>query len=168
MPDGLPDRFRRWFEYERDAHSRVIDSLASVPEARRPGPEYRKAVDLLAHIVAARRNWLARIVGGEAGPVFPQGMRIEEVAADWAGVEVKWLAYLEKLDDAELTRVVEFRTSDGVSGRNAAEDLLVQLYGHSHYHRGQIATLVRAAGGEPAATDFIHWLRRRPEGPDRG
>jgi uncharacterized damage-inducible protein DinB len=161
MADGLPDRFRRWFDYERDAHALVFDSLATVPAARRSSPEYRKAVDLLAHLVAARRNWLARMVGGEPVRVFPQGSRVEDVAADWAEVETLWAAYFEKLDDAELARVVEYRTSDGVSGRNSAEDLLVQLHGHSHYHRGQIATLVRAAGGEPAATDFIHWLRRQ-------
>lgn len=165
MADGLSARFRRWFEYERDAHSRVFASLATVPEARRDGPEHRKAVDLLAHVVAARRIWLARIVGDQTGPVvvFPRDARIEDVAADCAEVEGRWAAYLEKLDDEELARDVEYRLSDGSSGRNAAEDLLVQLHGHSHYHRGQIATLVRAAGGEPAATDFIHWLRRRPE-----
>jgi uncharacterized damage-inducible protein DinB len=166
MADGLSARFRRWFDYERDAHARVFASLATVPEGRRDGPEYRKAVDLLAHVVAARRVWLARIAGGEIVPVFPRDSRIEDVAADWAKAEGLWAAYLEKLDDEELARAVDYRLSDGSSGRNTAEDLLVQLYGHSHYHRGQIAMLVRAAGGEPAATDFVHWLRRSP--PNEG
>ncbi|OJW17751.1 MAG: hypothetical protein BGO49_26480 [Planctomycetales bacterium 71-10] len=162
MADELPDRFRRWFEYERDAHARVFKSLATVPEDRRSGPEYRKALDLLAHIVAARRNWLARLGGGDAlaGPVFPQGARVEDVAAQWDEAVGRWEVYLGRLDDAELARVADYRMSDGTPCRNVAEDLLVQLYGHSHYHRGQIAMLVRAAGGEPAATDFIHWLRR--------
>ena len=39
------------------------------------------------------------------------------------------------------------------------EDILAQLFGHSWYHRGQIALLVRAAGGEPAVTDLIYWSR---------
>ncbi len=160
MAADLPARFRRWFEYERDAHDRVLDSLATIPEDRRSSPEYRKAVDLLAHVVAARRNWLARIVGGPAVPVFPRDARIEDVAKDWTEAAALWTEYLDKLDDDELARVVEYRLSDGSAGREVAEDLLVQLYGHSHYHRGQIASLVRAAGGEPAATDFIHWLRR--------
>jgi uncharacterized damage-inducible protein DinB len=30
---------------------------------------------------------------------------------------------------------------------------------HSHYHRGQIATLVRQAGATPAVTDFIVFCR---------
>jgi uncharacterized damage-inducible protein DinB len=30
---------------------------------------------------------------------------------------------------------------------------------HSHYHRGQIATLVRQIGATPAVTDFIAFCR---------
>jgi len=39
------------------------------------------------------------------------------------------------------------------------EDILAQLFGHSWYHRGQIALLVRSIGAEPAATDFVYWTR---------
>lgn len=160
MADELTARFRRWFEYERDAHARVFASLETVPEDRRSGAEYLKAVDLAAHLVSARKNWLSRIAGGPTGPVHPKDARIEDVAAEWAEVEARWLAYLEKLEDAELARVAEYRMTDGTPCKDRVEDILTQLYGHSHYHRGQIAVLVRAAGGEPAATDFIHWLRR--------
>jgi uncharacterized damage-inducible protein DinB len=31
---------------------------------------------------------------------------------------------------------------------------------HSAYHRGQIASLMRAGGSAPAYTDFIHAVRR--------
>ncbi|MFL6198680.1 MAG: DinB family protein [Thermoanaerobaculia bacterium] len=37
--------------------------------------------------------------------------------------------------------------------------ILTQLFGHSWYHRGQIAQLVRALGAEPAVTDFVFWSR---------
>jgi uncharacterized damage-inducible protein DinB len=40
------------------------------------------------------------------------------------------------------------------------EDILAQLFGHSWYHRGQIAMLVRTAGDEPAVTDLIYWCRK--------
>ena len=47
------------------------------------------------------------------------------------------------------------------------EDILTQLHGHSLYHRGQIAMLLRSAGVEPPATDFVFWARE-PIGPSRG
>ncbi len=39
-------------------------------------------------------------------------------------------------------------------------DILVHLFTHAHYHRGQIAASVRRAGGKPAATDFIFGVRQ--------
>jgi uncharacterized damage-inducible protein DinB len=39
-------------------------------------------------------------------------------------------------------------------------DILTHVVAHSAYHRGQIAAAVRAAGGAPAYTDFIHAARR--------
>jgi uncharacterized damage-inducible protein DinB len=54
---------------------------------------------------------------------------------------------------------IEYQSLDSGRFRNRVEEVLTQLFGHSWYHRGQIAMLVRAAGGEPAVTDFIFWCR---------
>ena len=40
-------------------------------------------------------------------------------------------------------------------------DVLTHVIMHSAYHRGQIASDIRADGGEPAYTDFIHAVRQR-------
>jgi uncharacterized damage-inducible protein DinB len=40
------------------------------------------------------------------------------------------------------------------------EDILTHVLLHSAYHRGQIASQTRAAGGTPAYTDFIHAVRQ--------
>jgi hypothetical protein len=38
----------------------------------------------------------------------------------------------------------------------------MQVCMHSHGHRSQCATRLRALGGEPPVTDFIVWLNERP------
>ena len=40
------------------------------------------------------------------------------------------------------------------------EDILTHVLLHSAYHRGQIASQVRAGGEQPAYTDFIHAVRQ--------
>jgi uncharacterized damage-inducible protein DinB len=40
------------------------------------------------------------------------------------------------------------------------EEILTHVVIHSAYHRGQIASDVRAAGGVPAYTDYIHAVRQ--------
>jgi uncharacterized damage-inducible protein DinB len=160
---GVVDRFRRWFEYERDAHAKVLASLATVPGDGRGLPAWQKALSLLAHVVAARRMWLFRLGVAADGPreLFPTGLRLEEITADLGQVEAAWSAYLAGLTDADLARVFEYQSLDGGRFRNTVEDILTQLFGHSWYHRGQIAVLVRACGGEPAATDYVFWRRER-------
>ncbi len=158
----LADRYRRWFDYERDAHAKVVASLESVPADRRATPEFRRAVDILEHVAGARRVWLYRLgvaASPPAGGLAPSGAGLAEVAARLADVQAEWAAYLARLTDADLDRVVEYQSYDAGRFKNRVEDILTQLFGHSWYHRGQIAMLVRAAGGEPAVTDLIYWCR---------
>jgi uncharacterized damage-inducible protein DinB len=155
------DRYRRWFDYEQDAHAKVLASLETVPPQGRNTPEFRRAISLMGHIVAARRNWLLRlgVIQGTAGPIFPDDADVERVAAEWREMQGLWSSYLSGLDDLALDREFEYQSLDAGRFRNRIEDMLAHLFGHSSYHRGQIAMLVRAAGGTPAATDLIYWCR---------
>jgi uncharacterized damage-inducible protein DinB len=38
----------------------------------------------------------------------------------------------------------------------------MQVVMHSQSHRGQCASRLRAAGGQPPTLDFIVWLKDRP------
>jgi uncharacterized damage-inducible protein DinB len=162
MTNTLLDRYRRWFDYERDSHVKVLASLASVPEASRSSPAFAKAVTLLGHLAAARQLWLFRFGAAAEAPrdFFPAGLGLTELGERVERVQSAWSAYLECLDDAQLARVFEYQSLDGGRYRNTVEDILTQLFGHSWYHRGQIASLVREAGGEPAVTDFVFWTRQ--------
>ena len=106
--------------------------------------------------------WLFRFgVVPAAGALFLDDANPDpaRVAADWRETRGLWADFLGRLTDAELARVFEYQSLDAGRFRNRIEDILAQLFGHSSYHRGQIATLVRAAGGEPAITDLIYWCR---------
>jgi uncharacterized damage-inducible protein DinB len=161
MPASLADRFRRWFDYEQDVHAKVLKSLDTVPPERRSSPEFCKAVAIFAHIAAGRRIWLHRFGVAPAGPatLFPQAPDPADLPGLLAAVHAAWADYLRTLTDADLDRTFEYQSLDAGRFRNTVGDILTQLFGHSWYHRGQIASLVRAAGGEPAITDFVFWCR---------
>jgi uncharacterized damage-inducible protein DinB len=128
---------------------------------RRDTAEFKKAVAIFAHIVAARRVWLARlgVIPASPGSLFPENPKVAEVASAWSEVQQLWRDYLAGTDDAALARTSEYQSFDSGRFRNRVEDILAQLFGHSSYHRGQIAMLIRASGGEPAITDLIFWCR---------
>jgi len=161
MPASMIDRYRRWFEYEKDAHHKVLQSIEATADVQRLSPSFQKAVDLFAHIMAARRLWLFRFgAAGEPPPeLFPQGVSADAIAALAEEMHAAWSAYFDRLDEAEAARVFEYNSLDGPRYLNSVEDILTQLFGHSWYHRGQIALLLRSCGAEPAATDFVFWCR---------
>jgi len=65
MPASIIDRYGRWFEYEKDAYHKVLHSIEATDDAQRLSPSFQKAVDLFAHMMAARQLWLFRL--GAAG-----------------------------------------------------------------------------------------------------
>lgn len=163
----LADRYRRWFAYEKDAHEKTLQSLGTVAAGRRSDPAFRKALSLAGHLVAARQLWLHRCGVRPNAPAtaefFPENVTLDELASRLRGMHQEWDDYLAGLDETELSRVFEYRALDGERFRNRVEDVVTQLFGHSSYHRGQIAALVRELGGKPAATDYVFWVREPVE-----
>lgn len=162
----MSERYRRWFEYEKDSHAKILAAMSAVPEARRGSEGYEKAVSLMAHLVLARWLWLFRLGAGPREKVpttaeafFPRDVPMAELPGRVAEMEVAWEGYLDRLDEAEVCRVVEYQSLDAGGFRNTVEDVLTQLFGHSWYHRGQIAQILRSIGAEPPVTDFIFWAR---------
>jgi uncharacterized damage-inducible protein DinB len=161
MISTLANQYRRWFDYEKNSHRQVLTSLQSVPADRCRSEVFQKATNLMGHIIAARRMWLYRLGQSTKRPadLFPSGLTCDDLASELEAMEWDWSDYLAGLDERELARTVTYQSIDAGWFRSSVADTLTQLHGHSLYHRGQIASLVRAAGGEPAATDFIFWSR---------
>ncbi|QJW99133.1 DinB family protein [Frigoriglobus tundricola] len=160
---SLADRFRTWYEYERDCNAKSLTMLASVPVERRTEAEFQKAVGRLAHLVAARRRWLYRLGHwSELPAIFPPDTALPDLPALVADTEAAWVAYLGRLDENELARVIEWQAPDGRRYRWDVEGILTQTFGHAWYHRGQIAQLVAALDGRAVDTDYIFWCKLPP------
>ncbi len=137
------------------ADRRVLDLLNEFPEARHPS-----VVRLFSHLLAAERVWLLRLLGEDAGqqPIWPE-WTLEELNRAAAQNTLDYTRYLEALRDEELAAEVTYTNSQGVAFRTAVEDILLQVFMHGSYHRGQIAAAVRASGEEPVNTDYITFVR---------
>jgi len=154
------EKYQRWFEYEVDSNAKVLASLQAVPDNLRVLPEFQKAVNLMAHLVAARNMWLYRLGhGAKPADLFPSTTPISELPQLISAMESAWRSYFDKLNDGQLGQSFDYHSYEGPKFRNTIEDVLTQLYGHSLYHRGQIALILRTIGAEPAPTDFIYWTR---------
>jgi len=156
----LLDRFRAWYDHERDCDAKVIAMLESVPRDRRASPGFLRALTKATHIVAARHMWLHRLGVCADRPVdwFPP-TTLEAFPAVTRKVEQLWTAYLAGLTEQDVLADVEWIGIDGKRRRYPLVDLLTQLHTHGFYHRGQVALLVKDAGGEPVNADYIFWAK---------
>ncbi len=131
-------------------------SLASM---RAAGTPPAATVRWLAHVAGAERMWLSRIAGA-APPlaVWPE-LTLDECAAQLETSAGEWRAFLDGLDAGGLERAVSYRNTRGETFTNTVTDVITQVVAHGEHHRGQIAAALRAAGHEPALTDYVHAVR---------
>lgn len=79
-------------------------------------------------------------------------------------MEHSWAGYLGGLSASDMDGHLEYDSMASGRFRSTMVEILTHLAGHGWYHRGQIAALVRSAGGQPAMTDHMFWTRT-PAGP---
>jgi uncharacterized damage-inducible protein DinB len=153
-PMELLDYLRRQLTYDEWANREVLTGLrASTQLPTRP-------LQLLAHILSAERLWLERLKQQpQSLPVWPD-FTFDQCEVQITELAKLWREYLAQLSSAELSKKVDYKNSKGEQFTSSVEDVLTHVVLHSAYHRGQIASLMRAAGEQPAYTDFIHAARQ--------
>ncbi|SRR6266508_3962 len=169
MAGYMAERYRRWFEYEKDSDAKVLAALSAAGASARKMKAFRKAVELAGHIAAARLLWLFRLGAAKEAPTdfFPRRLTLAELSRRMEKMHAAWSDYLAGIGEKKIASSFAYRSTEEIRYRNTVEDILTQLHGHSLYHRGQIAMLLRSAGVEPPATDFVFWARE-PIGRARG
>lgn len=162
-------QFQSWLSYEADAGHRALEMIASVPAENRGLPQYQKALDKLAHTLAARALWLRRLGYDEPfmDKLFPTGMSQQQLTGLMPQVYSTWTAWLAVRTDDDLAEKLEYQSMEGDRFSNRMEEILIQLHGHALYHRGQVATLVDQCGGTVVDTDLIYATRRAVQSSPR-
>jgi uncharacterized damage-inducible protein DinB len=150
---NLADSLRRQLAYDEWANREVIGAL------RTHGADER-SLQLMAHILSAERLWLERMrQQTQSTPVWPR-VDLEQCEAQAVEMGRLWQEYLELLTPGDLSQPVSYKNSKGEAWTSAVGDILLHVVMHSVYHRGQIASHMRATGRTPAYTDFIHGVRQ--------
>lgn len=141
--------------YSTWANRRVLAALQANPVPA--------AVRLFGHLLLTEQIYLARLRGQDPWPQdFWQPMPLAACAEAVAANAVALPAFLATHTDASLQQPVRYRNSAGTYFETPPAAMLTHLALHGAYHRGQIATLLRAAGYDPVNTDYIAWARAAP------
>ncbi|HMD16952.1 MAG TPA: DinB family protein [Terriglobales bacterium] len=154
--------FLRMFAYDSWANRECLAAMRAAPPIS--VDTSANTVGRMAHILSAQKLWLERILKQpQSMPVWPTAT-IADCMALADEMSSRWRNYLTQLaaqlPPVSLDDKAEYRNSKGELWSSRVEDILTHVLFHSAYHRGQIALQMRAAGFQPAYTDFIHAVRQ--------
>lgn len=150
-PMQRPDKLISYDAWGNLEAARSTQQLPTIPE---------RARKLIAHIIGAEWNWLARMKHEKANIAIWPDIDPAEWEQHLSDLHTAWRTYLRAAAEDELTRSVQYTNSKGEPFSNTVSDILMHVVLHSAHHRGQIASLVRELGGQPAITDYIAYVRR--------
>jgi uncharacterized damage-inducible protein DinB len=143
----------RLLRYDLWANKETLRSL-------RQGTTPSRSLRWMGHIIGAELLWLARLEQSPASlPVWPE-LSIDDCEARLAEIAGRLPEDLASGRLGSLERQVSYTNSKGEAWTSSVEEILTHVVIHSAYHRGQIASDLRAAGQEPAYTDYIHAVRQ--------
>lgn len=150
-------RYTDWADQRLAAALRALPAAAAARGFEGSFPTIR---DLLAHVVAVDWVWLERFAGGSpsAAPEWFQSGDVHLLCDQHAEVAARRLAFLRGRSEASLDDPLSFRYFSGAAGSLALRDALFHVVNHATYHRGQLASMLRAVGAEPPATDFTEFV----------
>ena len=150
---SLADYMRQQFAYDAWANQEVLASI------RANGRENARPLQLMSHILAAERVWLERLKQvPQSVPVWPEP-NLAQCEAEAAELKKLWFDYLDLITAGDISQTISYKNSQGEAWTSAIGDVLSHVVMHSAYHRGQIASHMRASGQTPVNTDFIHAVR---------
>jgi len=147
------DHFIHLFKYSDWATRQTTESIINLKKKN------RKSVELLSHIISAKKIWLNRILGKDILTDPWQKLMQEEWTSQSTPITEAWINLLEGLKEKDFERRIEYSNMKGEKFANTIKDIIVHVVNHSTYHRAQIALLVKKSGGEPARTDYIFYQR---------
>jgi uncharacterized damage-inducible protein DinB len=147
--------FRRLFAYDFWGNREALASLSTVNGSAEQPQKY------FDHVVGSQRVWLSRFETPDSPSVeaWPK-LSHEECCSAIEELHKSWTGLLNKLGPEKLDQDLVYRSTKGVEFRTPIQDVPMHLVMHSAYHRGQVASAVRQAGGKPAATDYVVYARQ--------
>ena len=148
----MSDLLESLFSHMWWAHDALFTELRRVP----PDAE---TLRLFAHVVAAEHLWLSRIDATKARVAVWPTLSLDEIAGLEAENRARFRELLQRRDDTRQQRV-RYRNSAGNEFDNNVGEILAHVALHGHYHRGQVARVMRAEGREPVYTDYIGFVRK--------
>lgn len=143
------------FNYDRYANLLITETIV---KANNTG----KAVQLVAHLLAAQQVWLSRCKGNgnPAGVVLWPDWKADTFEGLIESNHREWINFLEYLSPDDFGKIISYQNLRGDSFEDKLSDILSHVINHGTHHRAQAGQQLKLDGVESLPMmDYIFYIR---------
>jgi uncharacterized damage-inducible protein DinB len=116
----------------------------------------------LVHQFGGELIWRLRCQEGVSPLALPDEEEISSfdlLVQRWKEEEANMRAYLASLQDSDLTKIVNYTSTEGMSYENTLWHLLLHVVNHGTQHRAEAAVVLTEYGYSPGDIDLLLFFR---------
>ncbi|HEX8334297.1 MAG TPA: DinB family protein [Segetibacter sp.] len=153
--------------YNAWANTKLGDAILNLSEEQQLQPITSSfpAIKLtLLHIWDAENMWWQRMKLTEniVRPSEQSDYSTKEILLSLSQQDRQWVEWLTDATPAAIDHVFAYQNTKREQFKQPVFQMLMHVFNHSTYHRGQLITMLRQVGMDKIpATDFIVWSRRK-------
>lgn len=163
----MKDVLQQYASYHTWANQRLLDVILPLPGEWLVMPlagSFPSLHATLMHMWDAESIWWQRLKMQE--PVIAPGTNFKGTTGDVAVALLQqarlWESWISNATPAALEHVFHYQNTKREQFRQPVYQMLLHLFNHGTYHRGQLVTMLRQLQVESIpATDFIVWSRSK-------
>ncbi|MDP4282933.1 MAG: DinB family protein [Bacteroidota bacterium] len=159
--------FIQYAAYNLWANKILLDKLAIIPPEilfKETGSSFGTIYKTIVHLMNVESIWWQRmklqehvqLPGNETDTDF------SEFSKKWLSISKEWSDWANEASENKMTFVFSYQNTRKEYFKQPVYEVLLHLFNHQTFHRGQIITLLRQNGIDKIpATDFIVFSRTK-------
>jgi uncharacterized damage-inducible protein DinB len=165
-PKKMKDTLQEFARYNLWANETITTTILGMDEhlhQQHSPSSFPNLYATILHMWDAETAWWQRMHKHEKILVPSQNFNpnMKEAVNGLLSQSTLWSNFAKEATEQELKNKLEYRNIRGEEFSQPLHEVLLHVFNHGTYHRGQLVTMMRGLGHEDIPqTDFIVWCRK--------
>jgi uncharacterized damage-inducible protein DinB len=152
--------------YNKWANKRILEVITPMTQEQvmqDMGSSFPSLYKTVLHMADAESIWWQRVHLAEHVEVLFDRYTgtMDELATKWMDISSKWEEWVKQSKEVALGHVFAYQNSRREQFKQPVYQVLMHLFNHQSYHRGQLVTMLRQLKVEKIpSTDLILFMRQ--------
>jgi uncharacterized damage-inducible protein DinB len=163
----MKELLKQYAAYNIWANKLLTDVVLQLPEEKQYAEipsSYKSLYQTVLHLWDAESIWWQRLKLKEKIIVPSENFKdsFKELVDELIQQSKYWNEWINNASDLSVDHVFQYQTFQGEFFKQPTWQMLLHVFNHATYHRGQLINILRQHGVEKLPdTDFIIWARNK-------